>query len=152
MPNPSPGYKSKTLATWVALIGGSLGLHRFYLYGLGDRLGWLHPWPTLLGLVGLQRMRELGQDDRIAWVLLPLLGLMLAGTMLQAIVWGLTPDDKWNTRFNPTGPQHRSGWAVVIGVAAALMVGAGVLMATIAFSTQRYFESQAEPARQLSEP
>lgn len=152
MPRPSPGYKSKTLATWVALIGGSLGLHRFYLYGLGDRLGWLHPWPTLLGLVGLQRMRDLGQDDRIAWVLLPLLGLMLAGTMLQAIVWGLAPDDKWNARFNPAGPQHRSGWGVVIGVAAALMVGAGILMATIAFATQRYFESQMEPAGELALP
>ena len=41
--------KSKTLATWIALVGGSLGLHRFYLFGLRDAWGWLHPWPTLLG-------------------------------------------------------------------------------------------------------
>jgi hypothetical protein len=25
------GSRSKTLATWIALLGGSLGLHRFYL-------------------------------------------------------------------------------------------------------------------------
>ena len=31
--------RSKTLATWAALLGGSLGLHRFYLYGLRDRWG-----------------------------------------------------------------------------------------------------------------
>lgn len=136
-----PTYRSKTVATWLALLGGSLGLHRFYLYGFGDRLGWLHPWPTLLGLIGLQRMQDLGQDDRVAWVLIPLLGLMLAQAMLQAIVWGLTPDEKWNARFNAGGPAHRSGWGVVIGVALSLLIGAGVLMATIAFATQRYFEA-----------
>ena len=33
----------------IALIGGSLGLHRFYLHGWRDVWGWLHPLPTLLG-------------------------------------------------------------------------------------------------------
>lgn len=136
--------RSKTLATWAALLGGSLGLHRFYLYGLRDRWGWLHPWPTLVGLYGVLRMRELGQDDRLAWVLIPLLGLMLAGTMLAAIVYGLTPDEKWNARFNPGAPAPASGWAALIGVVLALAVGGGVLMATIAFSAQRYFESQSD--------
>ena len=67
-------YKSNTLATWIALIGGSLGLHRFYLHGFRDPWGWLFAWPTLLGLYGVQRMRELGQDDQLAWALIPLLG------------------------------------------------------------------------------
>ena len=138
--------RSKTLATWAALLGGSLGLHRFYLHGLRDRWGWLHPWPTLVGLYGVVRMRELGQDDRLAWVLIPLLGLMLAGTMLAAIVYGLTPDEKWNARFNPEAPAPASGWAALIGVVLALAVGGGVLMATIAFSAQRYFESQSAAA------
>jgi hypothetical protein len=136
--------RSKTLATWAALLGGSLGLHRFYLHGLRDRWGWLHPWPTLVGLYGVVRMRELGQDDRLAWVLIPLLGLMLAGTMLAAIVYGLTPDEKWNARFNPGAPAPASGWAALIGVVLARAVGGGVLMATIAFSAQRYFESQSD--------
>ena len=30
--------KNKTVATWLALLGGPLGLHRFYLHGLGDNL------------------------------------------------------------------------------------------------------------------
>jgi hypothetical protein len=133
--------RSKAVATWIALLGGSLGLHRFYLYCWRDPLAWLHPWPTLLGLYGVERMRDLGQDDRLAWVLIPLLGLMLAGTMLVAIVYGLTPDAKWNARFGPPAPG--SGWATMFGVALALLVGGGVLMATIAFSAQRYFEYQA---------
>ena len=54
-----PRRASKTLATWLAVIGGALGLHRFYLHGWRDLLGWLHPLPTLLGLAGVQRMRDL---------------------------------------------------------------------------------------------
>lgn len=42
--------KNKTLAVWLALLGGMLGLHRFYLRGLGDWVGWLHPIPAALGL------------------------------------------------------------------------------------------------------
>jgi TM2 domain-containing membrane protein YozV len=140
------GYKSKTLATWIALIGGSLGLHRFYLYGLRDRWGWLFVVPTLIGLYGVQRMRHLGGDDHLAWALIPLLGLMISVAMLSAILYGLMPDERWNARFNPSGPQHRMGWPTIIGVVVALVVGGGVLMATLAFTAQRYFEYQADTA------
>ena len=143
-------YKSKTLATWIALLGGSLGLHRFYLKGGRDALAWLHPVPTLAGLVGVQRVLELGQDDRLAWLLLPLLGLMLAQAALCAIVYGLTPDERWDARHNPGAPVHATGWGPVLGVIAALMIGATALMSTIAFSGQRYFEWQVEASRQIS--
>ena len=142
-----PVYRSKTIATWVALLGGSVGLHRFYLYGFRDIAGWLFVVPTFVGGYGVQRMRLLGADDHLAWVLIPLLGLTLAIAMLSAILYGLTPDDRWNARFNSAGPPHLTGWAAVIGVATALIVGGGVLMATIAFSAQRYFEYQAEQAQ-----
>ncbi|MDP9046204.1 MAG: hypothetical protein M3O01_15495 [Pseudomonadota bacterium] len=138
------GYKSKTWATWLAFLGGAVGLHRFYLFGLRDPGGWLYVPPSLVGLYGVQRMRHLGADDHLAWVLIPLLGVTLALSMFTAIVYGLSPDDKWNARFNPEGPAHQMNWATVIGVAAALIVGCGVLMATLAFSAQRYFEYQAE--------
>ena len=143
----SPGYKSKTLATWLALVGGSVGLHRFYLHGFRDVWGWLFIVPSTIGLYGVQRMRLLGVDDHLAWALIPLLGLMLSAAMLTAIVYGLTSDEKWNARFNPHGPEHRMNWATVIGVATALIVGGGILMATIAFSAQRYFEYAAETAQ-----
>jgi len=143
-----PGYKSKTLATWIALIGGSIGLHRFYLHGFRDRLGWLFAVATLIGAYGVQRMRQLGADDHLAWALIPLLGLTLAASMGTAIVHGLTADERWNARFNPHGPAHRTDWSTVLGVVVALFVGAGVLMATLAFSAQRYFEYQAELAAQ----
>jgi hypothetical protein len=143
-------YRSKTLATWLAFLGGCAGLHRFYLHGFRDVWGWLLIPPSLVGLFGVQRMRVLGGDDHLAWVLIPLLGLTLAIGMASAVVYGLTPDERWNARFNPSGPPSRMGWGTVIGVAAALIVGAGVLMATIAFSAQRYFEYQAETAQSNS--
>ena len=135
--------KSKTLATWIALLGGSLGLHRFYLYGFRDVWGWLFAVPTLLGFYGVRRMGDLGMDDRPAWLLTPLLGAMLAATMLTAIVYGLTPDDVWDRRHNPAAASPPSGWAAILGVVAALALGATALMATIAFSAQRLFELQA---------
>ena len=138
------GPKSKTLATWIAVVGGCFGLHRFYLHGLKDIPGWLVVAPTLAGLYGVQRMRHLGVDDHLAWALIPLLGLTLSIAMVSALMLGLTSDEKWQTRFNPSGPVQPTGWIVVIGVITALSLGAGVLMATIAFSAQRYFEYQAE--------
>jgi hypothetical protein len=135
--------RSKTLATWLALLGGAFGLHRFYLHGWRDAVGWLYPVPTLLGLAGMQRMRAFGQDDRVAWVLIPLLGLALSAAMLTAIVYGLTSDDQWAARHRQ--PLQATGWAPVLGVIAALLIGASVLMGTVAFSGQRFFEWQLEP-------
>ena len=143
-------YKSKTLATWAALLGGTVGLHRFYLCGGRDVLAWLHAAPTLAGLLGVRRMLELGQDDRLAWLLLPLLGLMLAQAALFAILYGLTPDERWDARHNPGATPHRTAWGPVLGVIAALMIGATALSATIAFSAQRYFEWQVDEARKIS--
>jgi hypothetical protein len=137
-------YRSKTAATWIALIGGSLGLHRFYLHGVRDRLAWLYPLPTLLGGVGALRMALLGEEDKLAWLLLPVLGLMLSQAFLTAIVYGLTRDDLWDQRFNAGLPPRSTGWASVLGAIAALMIGGVVLMSTLAFGGQRFFEWQAE--------
>ncbi len=142
------GYKSKTLATWIAVVGGCFGLHRFYLHGPKDLMGWLVVLPTLMGLYGVQRMRHIGVDDHLAWALIPLLGATLTFAMVSALVLGLTSDEKWQARFNPGGPVRPTGWIVVIGVITALSLGAGVLMATIAFSAQRYFEYQSAPPAQ----
>jgi len=137
-------YRSKTLATWLAVTCGTLGLHRFYLHGLRDPLGWLHPLPTFVGVLGVHRMTSLGQDDRLAWMLIPVLGLMITLAMGTALLYGLTPDDQWDARHNPGRPGTGTGWGPVLGVIVALMVGAGVLMGSIAFGGQKFFEWQLE--------
>lgn len=145
--------KSKTLAAWLALVGGPLGLHRFYLHGWGDLLGWALPIPTALGIYGLQRVQEFGQDDQLSWLLVPLLGFTFAGCCLAAIVYGLTTREAWNARYNRGEDVAAGGtrWSTILAMIAALMIGAGVLMASIAFSFQRYFEHQIEEGRRISQ-
>lgn len=132
--------KSKSLATWLALLGGLAGAHRFYLHGWGDKWAWLHPVLSLIGLVGVVRMRNLGQDDHAAWLLIPLFGVMVVVAMLSTIVLGLTTDERWAQRQGM--PQQDTRWAPVIAVVIALLIGGAALMGTLAFSGQMFFEYQ----------
>jgi hypothetical protein len=136
--------RSKTLAAWLALLGGTLGLHRMYLHGLADRWAWAQAACTGLGLLGLQRLDAFGQDDRLAWLLLPVLGLSIAAAMLAAIVAALTPDDRWNQRFNAGLPPSQTGWGPVLAAIAALLIGGVALMGAIAYGGQKFFEWQLE--------
>ena len=146
--------KNKTLAAWLTFFGGPLGLHRFYLKGLSDPIGWLLPIPTALGVHGIQRVQQFGLDDHWSWVLIPMLGFTIAGCALNAIVYGLMTPEKWNARFNPAAasdaPAGQTNWMTIGAIACALLVGTAVLMASLAFSFQRYFEFQVEEARQMS--
>lgn len=137
-------YRSKTAAAWLALTLGTLGLHRVYLHGRRDVWAWIFPVPTLLGLVGVARMRNLGQDDHLAWLLIPALGLSITAAMLTAIVYALTSDEAWAARYNPGYAAVATGWGAVLAAIAALLVGSAVLMGTIAFGGQRFFEWQFE--------
>jgi hypothetical protein len=147
--------KNKTLATWLTFWGGPLGLHRFYLRGLGDTLGWALPIPTALGIYGIQRVQAFGLDDQLSWALIPCLGFTIAGCALNAIVYGLMPPEKWNAKFNPqAAPDAAAGqthWGTVLGIATALLIGTAVLMSSLAFSFQMYFEYQIEQARLISQ-
>ncbi len=147
--------KHKTVAAWLAFLGGPLGLHRFYLYGLSDLIGWLLPIPTALGLYGIERVSQYGVDDQWSWVLIPMLGFTIAGCALNAIVFGLMPPEKWNARFNPSSPADaatgRTGWLTIGAIFCSLLIGTTVLIGSIAFSFQRYFEYQIEEARKISQ-
>ena len=136
--------------TVLSVFGGALGLHHFYLGGRWRWLGLLYPVPTLVGVAGVIRMRNLGQDDRLSWLLIPWGGLTISIGMFCAIVIGLTSDIRWGRHFagiaadadpddNPPG-LVRTGWGPVLGVVLALMVGSGVLVGTISFSVQKIFE------------
>lgn len=146
--------RSKTVTVWLALLGGPLGLHRFYLRGFGDWLGWLLPIPTALGLWGVERALTLGQDDKLSWLLIPLLGFTVATTSLTAIVYALTERERWNAWFNPQtpdAPAGQTGWLAIGALVLSLLVGATSLMGSLAFSFQRYFEYQIEEARKISQ-
>lgn len=147
--------KNKTLAAWLASLGGPLGLHRFYLHGLTDVIGWLLPIPTALGLYGIERVQQLGQDDHYSWLLIPLLGFTIAGCALRGILYALMTPEVWNARFNPQAapdaPAGQTRWLTVGAIVLSLLMGTTVLMASIAFSFQRFFEYQIEEARKISQ-
>jgi hypothetical protein len=137
-------YRSKTIAAWLALLAGSLGLHRMYLRGARDALAWLHLLPTAAGLLGVERLLAFGQDDRLAWLLIPLLGLMLSQGALFAILYGLTPDETWDARRNPGQPVTATRWGPVLAAIVALLVGGAVLMGTLTYGIQKFFEWQLQ--------
>jgi len=66
----------------------------------------------------------------------------------------MTPE-KWNERFNSTensdAPAGQTNWLTIGAIACALLIGTTVLMSSIVFSFQRYFEYQIEAARELSQ-
>jgi hypothetical protein len=120
-------HKNKTLATALALFLGTLGAHRFYLHGPVDRLALL--LASSLPIAALIYSKFDGINA--FYVLLPLL---VSGVIafIAALVIGLTPDDKWDARFNPgSATQSRSSWVLAVLLVATLLVGTTVLIGTI---------------------
>jgi TM2 domain-containing membrane protein YozV len=147
--------KNKTLATWLAVLLGSMGVHRFYLRGLGDWIGWMHPIASALGWWGVERVQIYGQDDQLSWILIPFLGASIAAACLAAIVYALSDRTKWNRWFNPgTEDEAASGatnWLTIGALVLALLMGTIAFMGSLAFGVQRYFEYQVEEARKISQ-
>ena len=138
--------KNKTIAAWLAFLGGPLGFHRFYLFGVQDWLGWLLPLPTILGLYGVVRVRSYGIDDPVSWVLLPVLGFVIAACALTAIIYGLKSKEQWNAQFNPQSTPDaaagQTGWLTVAAVVFALLIGCTGLIFSTVQVFQHYFEYQ----------
>ncbi len=142
--------KNKTTAVWLTLILGLTGLHRLYLFKRFDAISWMLLLPTLIGAYGLLRAHQIGIEDHMSWLLIPWIGLSAAASSLMAIVYGLMETEKWNIRYNPGSPPEgtagSSGWLTIIGVVIALMLGATVLLSSLAFSLEHFFEYQAQSA------
>lgn len=120
-------HKNKTIATLLALLLGGLGAHRFYLKGGADRLGLLHlcSLPIAGILYGAVKPHPF-------YMLLPLLVSFVAG-YVEALVIGLAPDERWDATYNKgSGRQSRSNWTLPVLLVLTMMVGAVVLIGTIA--------------------
>ncbi|MDB5794851.1 MAG: hypothetical protein JWR25_1230 [Noviherbaspirillum sp.] len=99
-------HKNKTLATLLSAVLGGLGAHRFYLYGKKDKWAWVHIF---------------------------FFPLSVYAGLIEALVLGLTPDEKWDALHNPaSGRQSRSGWGLAILLVATVGFGAIAFIATLA--------------------
>ncbi|MBN4665514.1 hypothetical protein HUS70_13125 [Pandoraea nosoerga] len=141
-------YKSKTLTAGLAMLFGTLGLHRFYLYGLRDRFGWAHVVGSACGVAGWGLLVTSELRSPAGWVLAILGAISLFSAFLAAIVYGLRPDERWDAQFNTSAHRKsRSGWTAVIIVAVSLFVGAMLMMVGLAVAFQTYFETHDTPNR-----
>lgn len=99
-------HKNKTLATFLAAIFGGLGFHRFYLHGKKDVWAWAHV------------------------LLFP---LSIFAAFIEALVIGLTPDEKWDEAHNKdSGRKSDSGWLLVVLLVLTFGGGAIAIIAAIA--------------------
>lgn len=120
-------HKNKTLATFLALTFGFIGVHRFYLRGVHDRLGLLHV--CCLPVAGI--VYGAGHIPNVFWVLLPLFISAIVG-YVEALVIGVTPDEKWDARHNRGSERNsQSSWVVALLLVATMLVGTTVLIGTI---------------------
>lgn len=121
-------FKNKTFAALLGLLFGSLGLHRFYLRGWKDKWGWLHvaafPVSGLLMSLHEGPMAMLGSGP---------IAVSVVAAMIETLVIGLTPDDKWDAAFNAgTGRTSQSAWPVALILVLALALGATTMIAALA--------------------
>jgi TM2 domain-containing membrane protein YozV len=113
----SSTFKNKTIATLLAGLGGTFGLHRFYLQG-GRRL---LPWLYIL----------------FFWTLIP----TFAG-FIEALTFALMPDERWDARWNADkGRTSDSGWLVILLAVLIFSGGATLLMTLLSFAIGRYVGS-----------
>lgn len=120
-------HKNKTVATLLALLLGGFGIHRFYLKPGADRIGLLHLCclPVMGILYGAVKPHPF-------YIVLPLLVSYIAG-FVEALVIGLTPDEKWDAQYNTrSGQQTRSNWVLVLLLVVTMLVATTVLIGTIA--------------------
>jgi TM2 domain-containing membrane protein YozV len=128
----TPRHTNKTIATFLSSVFGSIGLHRFYVHGRKDRWAWVHL--LTLPLSGIALL--LFPTQPALFTLSPLLisGLV---SLIEALVIGLTPDDKWDAKFNSgSGQVSQSDWPLALLLVLTLGAGAIAVIATIA----RFFD------------
>lgn len=126
-------FRHKALAALLAFLLGGLGAHRIYL---GQRLWWLPLAVTVAMIPLLLGVRNWYQSPAFFVLMVP----VIAG-FIEALVLALMPDERFDARFNPGSERrNRSGWDAVLVAIATLLVGATVLMATLALLFQTWFE------------
>lgn len=124
----SKQHKNKTFATFLALILGGIGAHRFYLRGSLDKVGLLHL--CSLPIAGL--VIGLAPETNAFFKVLPLVISYIAG-FIEALVLGLTPDEKFDAAYNAaSGKASASRWILAVLLVTTMMTAAVVTIGMIA--------------------
>ena len=123
-------HKNKTLATLLAATLGGAGLHRFYLHGRRDAWAWVHFASLPLSAIGIVAGGKLGPAFSIFLIAPVILSILAA--LLEALILGLTPDAKWDARFNADSDRKTaSNWPLAVILVLTLACGMGGLIFVI---------------------
>ncbi len=135
-PEPVAPHRSKALAGALALFAGALGAHRLYL---GARAWWVYPLLALPALGVALRAEPWYRHPGFFFAT-----AVVLAAMIEAIVFCLTPDAKWDARRNAgSGRASSSGWPSVLVAMAALILGATLMMSALAIGLETLFNPMA---------
>lgn len=131
------GCKRKTLACFLSVLGGALGLHRFYLYGLRDFAGWGYLAASILYLAVLLASFASGSLAFTVAALFPIPAFVSA---IEGLAIGLTEDAKWDRKHNVHSPHiSNSGWPLAVLLVLTLAITFTGFVASMARATDLLF-------------
>jgi hypothetical protein len=121
-------HKNKTLATFLSFTLGSLGAHRFYLYGKRDPMAWLHALSLPLSFMLSKLYFNLnGFVTYGPWL------MSLLAALFMTLILGLKSDEKWDAKFNAeSGQKSDSSWLLALILVFDVGCGAIVLIGMMA--------------------
>jgi hypothetical protein len=121
-------HKNKALTVLICLLFGSLGAHRFYLYGKRDNFAWLHFMSLPISFLISKLYFNLNFFITFGpWMLSFLISI------LMCLVLGLKSDEHWDAQFNPhSGTKSASSWPLAILLVFSVGLGAISLLFVMA--------------------
>ncbi len=129
-----PAHKHRFVAAVLAFFFGGLGLHRWYV---GSRHWWCYAAWLIIGMILFAAVGTKGTTWILVFALLPVwLGFV------EAMAFGVMPDEKWDARYNPqSGQRSDNGWNCVFIAIFGLLVGTTIFMTVVILSAQYYYEA-----------
>lgn len=125
-------HRHKALAGLLALLVGWLGLHRLYLRA---SYWWVYPMICLPALGWALRHTPWYRHAGFF-----VLALVMVVSMVEAIRFSLTPDERWDARHNPASGRHSANrWGPVFVAILGLIFAAMLGMTTMAIALEGLF-------------
>jgi TM2 domain-containing membrane protein YozV len=127
-------HKNRFAAALLAFVFGGLGAHRFYL--ASHRWWWYSAW-LIVGMLLFATFANPVSTWLLVFALLPVwMGFV------EAMAFGVMPDEKWDARFNSESQKRsENGWNCVFIAILSLLVGTTIFMTTVILAAQYYYEA-----------
>lgn len=129
-------FKSKFLAALLAFVAGGFGAHRLYL---GTRGAWAYPAWLVAGMLAASRFGT----EATTWIIVVFAALPVWIGFAESLGYAVQADERFDALHNArVARRNRNGWNCVLLAIVVLLVGTFVLMTTIIFASQGWYEAQ----------